>query len=59
MQNQHAAVQAEEEQILADYGDEDEGDGDVELNDVSWGGSGSPRISICDGDGEYGQPLVQ
>ena len=59
MEKQHTAFQAEEEQILADNGDKDEGDGDIELNDVSWGGTGSPRISLCDGDGDYGQPLVR
>ena len=59
MEKQHTAFQAEEEQILANNGDKDEGDGDIELNDVSWGGTGSPRISLCDGDGDYGQPLVR
>ena len=44
MEKQHTAFQAEEEQILADNGDKDEGDGDIELNNVSWVGSGSLRI---------------
>ena len=48
MEKEHTAFQAEEEQILSDNGD-----GDIELNDVSWGGTGSPRISLCDGDGDY------
>ena len=54
--NQHAAVQEQEEQILADYGDQDESDGGVELNDISC--AGSPRISIIDGEVGDSQPIV-
>ena len=57
MENQHAAVQEQEEQILADYGDQDESDGDVELNDISFSCAGSPRISIIDGEVGDTQPL--
>ena len=59
MENQHAAVQEQEEQILADYGDQDESDGDVELNDISFSCAGSPRIPIIDGEVGDSQPIVR
>ena len=59
MENQYAAVQEQEEQILADYGDQDESDGDVELNDISFSCAGSPRISIIDGEVGDSQPIVR
>ena len=58
MENQHEAVQEQEEQILADYSDQDESDGDVELNDISFSCAGSPRISIIDGEVGDSQPIV-
>ena len=57
--NQHAAVQEQEEQILADYGDQDESDGDVELNDILFSCAGSLRISIIDGEVGDSQPIVR
>ena len=57
MENQHAAVEEQEEQILADYGDQDESDGEVELDDISFSCAGLSRISIIDGEVGDTQPL--
>ena len=57
MENQHAAVEEQEEQILADYGDQDENDGEVELDDISFSCAGLSRISIIDGEVGDTQPL--
>ena len=44
---------------FASPSDQDESDGDVELNDISFSCAGSPRISIIDGEVGDSQPIVR
>ena len=45
--------------ITVTTADQDESDGDVELNDISFSCAGSPRISIIDGEVGDSQPIVR